>query len=371
MQFNEKYLINLRKFVKNQKFENILIISGKNSFFKSGAKLLVSKIFEPNKKKIDFYFKNSSYPEFNELKLIIKNIREKKPDLIFAIGGGSVIDYAKIANSLAYSLSIKKDIISSSQKNIKKFCPLVAIPTTAGSGAETTANAVIYLNKIKYSVESEILKPDINFLIPELVLKNKKKLKSSAGFDAISQAIESMISKKSTTRSVAFALNSLDLSLKNYLSFIKKPNLNNSYNMCRAAYLSGRAISISKTTAPHALSYPFTAHFGVSHGHAVSLTLNEFLLFNFKHIKKSNCSFNLENRFNKIFSVTRTKNINELNLYLINLKKKAGLIQNLSKFNININRDYSKIISGVNIQRLSNNPISLEKKDIKNILFEK
>ena len=53
--------------------------------------------------------------------------------------------------------------------------------------------------------------------------------------------------------------------------------------MCVAANYSGKAISISKTTAPHALSYPFTAHFGISHGHAVSLTLNDFLVFNFKN----------------------------------------------------------------------------------------
>ena len=56
--------------------------------------------------------------------------------------------------------------------------------------------------------------------------------------------------------------------------------------MCLAANLSGRAISISKTTAPHAVSYPFTSFFNISHGHAVSLTLNKFLMFNYKNLEK-------------------------------------------------------------------------------------
>ena len=63
--------------------------------------------------------------------------------------------------------------------------------------------------------------------------------------------------------------------------------------MCIAANLSGEAISISKTTAPHALSYPFTSYFGIPHGHAVSLTLNKFLKFNFKNLKSSVSSFDL------------------------------------------------------------------------------
>ena len=64
--------------------------------------------------------------------------------------------------------------------------------------------------------------------------------------------------------------------------------------MSIAANLSGKAISISKTTAPHALSYPFTSYFGIPHGHAVSLTLNDFLKFNYEHLKYSVSNFDLK-----------------------------------------------------------------------------
>ena len=135
-----------------------------------------------------------------------------------------------------------------------------------------------------------------------------------------------------------------------------------------AANLSGEAINISKTTAPHAVSYPFTSIFNISHGHAVSLTLNKFLKFNYKNISKSSCSFNLEERFNKMFNISKTKNIEEFLSFISRLKKEAELEQDFTKLGVNIISDYPKIISGVNILRLSNNPIELKKDELKNII---
>ncbi|MDC3152578.1 iron-containing alcohol dehydrogenase, partial [Pelagibacteraceae bacterium] len=257
----------LKILLSDKKFKKILIICGEISYKKSGAEKLLNKLLF-NKQKI-FFFKKLPYPDINELKDIISAVKVNSPDLIIAIGGGSVIDYAKIANVLTDSSNLDQEIINTSYDNKKKFTKLVAIPTTAGSGAEVTSNAVIYINKIKYSVEGDKLKPDYFFLIPELVIGASNKIKSSAGFDAIAQAMESLISKKSNEKSVEFAKKSLQISLKYYLDFINKPNSQNTSAMCLAANLSGKAISISKTTAPHAVSYPFTAIYNVSHGHAV------------------------------------------------------------------------------------------------------
>ena len=87
----------------------------------------------------------------------------------------------------------------------------------------------------------------------------------------------SIISRKSNDQSVSFAEKSLDLSLKYFTDFLSNPNNQNTCAMLLAANLSGEAISISKTTAPHAVSYPFTSLFNISHGHAVSLTINKFI----------------------------------------------------------------------------------------------
>ena len=141
--------------------------------------------------------------------------------------------------------------------------------------------------------------------------------------------------------------------------------------MCLAANFSGKAISISKTTAPHALSYPFTSHFGLDHGHAVSLTFNDFLKFNFKKIQYANCNFNLKERYKILFNLTNTSNIEELDLFINNIKKKANLESNLKKLNIDINKSIPLILKGINLQRLSNNPIKLKISDLKFILKNK
>ncbi len=289
---------------------------------------------------------------------------------MIAVGGGSVLDYAKMANVVEITKNLDNKIVNYSYPIKKKLTQLIAIPTTAGSGAEVTTNAVIYIDKIKYSLESEIIKPDYFFLIPELVIKATKKIKSSSGFDAIAQAVESLISKKSTSQSINFAKKSLSISLKYYLDYLKKSNFENTSAMCLAANLSGKAISISKTIAPHAISYPFTSLYNISHGHAVSLTLEKFLKFNFINYKKANCNFDLNLRYKSIFSIFGVRDIIELENFFIEMKKKAKLEDNFKKLKINLDSNIDRLIDGINLLRLQNNPIILNNNDIKTILLK-
>ncbi len=356
----------LKILLNEEKIKKIFIICGKNSYKSSGADALMK---ESIKKNSQFYFKKSYYPEINELKEIIKLIKKYSPDLILAIGGGSVLDYAKIANVLFDSQDLIEEIYSSTYKIKKKFAKLAAIPTTAGSGAEVTSNAVIYINKVKYSVEGDNLRPDFFFLVPDLVIRASRAVKASAGFDAIAQAIESLISKKSNEKSVKFAERSLQISLKYFLDFLNKPNLENTSAMNFAANLAGEAINISKTTAPHAVSYPFTSMYNISHGHAVSLTLNQFLEFNYKNISKANCNFDLSSRYKIMFKASKTKNFLDFSKFLVDIKVNANLESDFQNLKIDLERDYDKFISGVNILRLSNNPVKLNKEDLKNIII--
>ncbi|MFL2889797.1 MAG: phosphonoacetaldehyde reductase [Pelagibacteraceae bacterium] len=356
----------LSVFLKNEKNKKILIICGEKSYKTSGAEKLISNLLA--NQNTQYFYKKFSYPDLPELKQIISFIKKFSPEMIISVGGGSVLDYAKIANVLTDSSDLENEIVNSSYKTNKKFAKLIAIPTTAGSGAEVTSNAVIYINKKKYSVEGPYLRPDFFFLIPELVIGASNKIKSSSGFDAIAQAMESLISKKSNEKSLEFAKKSLTISLKYYLDFLKKPNLENTAAMCLAANLSGEAISISKTTAPHAVSYPFTSIYNISHGHAVSLTINKFLRFNFENLEIAKSEFNLKKRYQIMFDLSKSDNINSFDKYLTNLKKEANLENNYSKLGINIKNDYSKIISGVNILRLANNPVELKEEDLKKII---
>ncbi len=364
----DKFIKEIERISKYTKSKKIFLLTGQKSFKLSGAKKMLKGFLEKNKPKV--FFKKLKIPEINELKKIIDEINKFKPDLILAIGGGAVLDYAKISSVFFNLDNVKKKILKADYK-FKKKIPLLAVPTTAGSGAETTSSAVIYIDKIKYSVESKYLKPNYFLLVPNLIKDLNFRLKASSGFDAFAQSVESLFSKKSNKKSVYFAKKSLKILTKNYISFVTKPTIKNTYQMCLAANYSGEAINISRTTAPHALSYPFTAHFGIDHGHAVSLTLNDFLKFNYFNADMADCNFNLKERYKILFNITKTKNILELDQYIHDLKKKASLENSLKKLKININTSINKILSGVNPQRLGNNPVKINISDIKNILLSK
>jgi len=357
----------LNELIKKKNFNKIFLISGKNSFYKSKANLFFKF---PKKNIIKFYFKNSLNPEYEELKVILKELNKFKPDVILAIGGGAVIDYAKIIsiidlNSIKY---LKKKLSKYKSISKKKVYPLIAIPTTAGTGAEVTSSSTLYINKIKHSVESSLLIPDYFFLFHKLIINNPILLKSTSGFDAMSQSIESLISTKSNKTSVVYAKKSLELSLNNYLSYLKRPNNENSKKMLIAANFAGKAINISRTTAAHAISYPFTYHFGIPHGHAVSLRFENFLLFNFKNLKNSRTTFDLKKRYKIIFKLFKVKDINELSNKIRFFKKEANLIDSFSRLGININSEIGKILKEVNILRLKNNPVKINRDDISKIL---
>ena len=355
----------ISNFFKKRNFNKILIISGKKSFIKSGAKKFVLKITKNKKNYI--YLKKNSIPKFEELKSIISFKEKIKPDLIIGIGGGCVMDYAKIASVFKKTKDLKKRIKSSNFNTFKT--KVLAIPTTAGSGAEVTSNAVIYLKKLKHSVEGKLVKPNYYCLIPDLILSSKIKNDASSGIDAICQATESLFSIKSNKKSIWYAKKSLSILFKNYSNFLKKKNKKNSYKMLLGANYAGKAINISKTTLPHAVSYPFTSYFNIPHGHAVSLSINKFLNFIYFNKNKNSSLFSLSDRFQILFKLTNTKNIFELNDYFLKIKKISNLEQDFNKLGINITKKFKIISSGINNKRLKNNPIQVNLKDIKEILI--
>jgi len=356
----------IKKFINDKRFKKIFVLCGKKSFVTSGAELLFKDLL--NNKESKLFYKSSELPILEELVKIINDIKSFKPDLILAVGGGAVIDYAKIANVIDVRDDLANLIINYSHPFQKKYTKLAVIPSTSGSGAEVTSNAVIYVGGIKHSFESELLLPENFFLIPEFLIPAPNKIKASAGFDAIAQALESLVSKKSNNQSVEYASRSLKISVNSYISFLNNPNLKNASEMSIASNLAGKAISISKTTAPHAVSYPFTSLFNVSHGHAVGLFFENFFKFNFDNLNRSETSFDLKKRFDLIFNLLDVKNINDFNSKIKLIKKKAKLEDNLIKLNINIKQSSERIIKGINLLRLGNNPVKIEKNDIIKII---
>jgi len=261
----------LKKIFKNEQTKNIFLVTGKNSFKKS---LALDKLNEILNEKVNLthFTSFSPNPKFKEIKNGLKIFKNGNYDLILSVGGGSAIDVAK---------SIK----FFSKKNI----PLVAIPTTAGSGSEATYFIVFYKNKKKISEgQKDFTLPNYVILDFNFLKSLPRKIMASAGIDALGQAIESYWSIHSTEKSKKYSKKSIKLIINYLTSAILKKDKKSLKKILMGSHLAGKAINITKTTSCHSIAYPLTSYFEIPHGHAVGLTLGEMLKFNFG-VSKKNC----------------------------------------------------------------------------------
>lgn len=250
----------------------ILIVTGKNSFQACGASSHFPTILQG---RAAVYFRDFDInPKIEDAIRGAEFAVEHGITAIVAIGGGSVIDIAKLIKALFNRSSSAEEIITGSLPVLDPGLPLIAIPTTAGSGSEATHFAVAYIGKEKYSIADQCLLPVHHILDGSLTLSASPEQRASNVLDAISQAIESVWAVGATDLSRKFALEALRLGLKSFRPYVlEKENLHSAQLMLEAAHLSGIAINISKTTSAHAWSYGISNRYGVPHGVAVWYTL--------------------------------------------------------------------------------------------------
>lgn len=201
---------------------------------------------------------------------------------IIGIGGGSTIDVAKL---LAVSGSIEGSIKNYIGTNLigKPGIPMIMLPTTSGTGAEATPNAIVKNKKEgwKKGVVSPYLIPDLVILDPELTLSLLPKITAETGIDAFTHAIECFICKKANAMSDLFALSSMWLISKNLRRAVKDgSNKKARYNMALASFYGGIAIANSGTGGVHALAYPLGGKYDMSHGLSNSILLADVMEFN-------------------------------------------------------------------------------------------
>lgn len=255
----------LADFVRN---ENVLLVRGRTSYLRCGAEAALERILSLSKTvaTVEHVGDLLSVDELDVSSIRIQGGGHSK---LIAVGGGAILDSAKI---LAMSLATGRlpSELCSSIPGMSSVPPIFAIPTTAGSGAEATHFAVAYRNRTKCSIGHVLARPVHVALVPEFTFSLSPYQTACTGFDAISQAVESLWAKGATVESRIFAERALGL-LSSYEKVLGAPDPESRARMQEGAYWSGCAINISKTTAAHALSYYLTSHYGIPHGHAVAM----------------------------------------------------------------------------------------------------
>lgn len=362
-------LQDLKKILKNGNINRILLVTGNKSFEESHAK-----------KKLDLFLQNfnvlrypvlKSNPVFDDIFEGAERIRNFQPEIIIAIGGGSVQDTAKILSIIPKEAYKAIALIMGEICAPKREFTFISIPTTAGSGSEATNFAAVYKNNIKYSVTSEHLLPDIVVLDPTLTYTMPPYLTAVSGMDALSQAIESYWAMGSTNESKAFAADALRLILSVFPEVVNNPNHESRRKMLMGAHLAGKAINISKTTAPHAISYIITNTFNVPHGQAVALTLPIFFEYNLSACGTYNHGFSEKVISDIKVDLCRLLNCDDIiegRRKITQIIKDCNLKTKVSQFGYGDKNVINKILDGINTERLLNNPKLLSNNELKKIL---
>lgn len=220
----------------------------------------------------------SPNPRWEDVQKGIDRFRSCGCGLIAAVGGGSAIDTAKCIRQGAGG-----------------GVPLLAIPSTAGSGSEATHFAVVYRQGVKESVDCGL--PDAILLDPSTLDTLPDYQRKATMLDALCHGIESFWSVKATQESREYAKQALRLIMSSYEGYLRNTPQGNA-GMLQGAHLAGRAINIARTTAGHAMCYRITKLYGLAHGHAAALCVAGLWPYLLEQAKQGGGS--LEETLNKL-----------------------------------------------------------------------
>ncbi len=263
-------LENLNNILSKESIKKLFIITDNN----------LIKLINPilNSLNINYfvYDKVKPNPTINDVEAARISYLDNNCEGILAIGGGSVIDLAKICG--ARVVKPKKSIqkMEGLLHICKKLPPLIVIPTTAGTGSETTLAAVITdeVNNHKYPINDFSLIPNYTIFIPELIMDLPSHITSTTGMDALTHAIEAFIGRSTTKKTRYYAIKAVKLIVENLKETYDNPhNLKARTNMLYAAHYAGIAFTISYVGYIHAIAHSLGGKYKTPHGLANAIIL--------------------------------------------------------------------------------------------------
>lgn len=221
-------------------------------------------------------------PTYQQAQALVDQCAKVDTDLIIAVGGGSVMDAAKLASMLVSGSLSVKDLLETPGKATKQV-KTVMVPTTAGTGAEATPNAIVAVpeKELKVGIVNENMIADYVVLDAAMIKKLPRKIAAATGIDALAHAVECYTSNKANPLSDAFSLPALKMILHNIESACDDVDaMEQKQIMQLASFYAGIAITASGTTAVHALSYPLGGKYHIAHGVSNAILLVPVMRFN-------------------------------------------------------------------------------------------
>ena len=298
-------------------------------------------------------------PQYDEACRGVEVYRTNGCDAIVAVGGGSAMDVAKCIKLYA---PMSDDICYLKQPYADSGIPLIALPTTAGTGSESTRFAVIYHNGEKQSVHHDSILPNYAVLDPVVLYTLPAYQKKCTLMDALGQAIESYWAVAATAESRVLAGQAIRAIVRHWQGYIFGDEAEATLEILRASNLAGQAIHITTTTAPHAMSYKLTTMYGLPHGHAVALCLPrvwEYML---------TCADETVSAVLDEIAACMGAETSEAAVALLDaMIGEMALARPLAKHR---DEEIARLVAGVNVERLGNHPVPLSA-DVLKALYSK
>ena len=294
----------------------------------------------------------------------IELLKSSNCDTIIAVGGGSAIDVAKCIKLAVLAkegnASIIPPLVSQRLPIDGSKIPFIAIPTTAGTGSESTHNAVMYYEGAKQTVTNDGVLPDYAVLEPSVLKTLPLYQKKCTMMDALCQGIESWWSVNSTEESYEYSRKTIELIMANWRKYIFENDDEAAAQIMLAANYGGRAINITQTTAAHAFSYKITSLYKLPHGHAVAVGLPViwgYMLGNMDNCIDKRGQEYLEDIFEQISNAMGCDSPQQAISVFGGMMKDMELANPASD---NREGDLRVLSTSVNPVRLKNNPVGID-----------
>ena len=293
----------------------------------------------------------------------IELLKRSQCDTILAVGGGSAIDVAKCIKLAVLAqegnAAIIPPLVSQRLPIDGPKIPFIAIPTTAGTGSESTHNAVMYYEGAKQTVTNDGVLPDYAILEPSVLKTLPLYQKKCTMMDALCQGIESWWTVNSTEESYGYSRRTIEIIMANWQKYIFENDDEAAAQIMLAANYSGRAINITATTAAHAMSYKITSLYQLPHGHAVAVCLPEIWQYMTTHMNQCKDSRGAAYLSAVFDDISRAMGCQTVVQAISLFRKMMAEMEMGNPVSSNLDADIRLLATSVNPVRLKNNPVVL------------
>lgn len=362
---------NVPAIIEKEHAKKIMVFTDKG-IRSTGLLDVLTKILDETAAEYKIFDDLTPEPAYQDVERVMDEAAQYEGDFIIAIGGGSVMDAAKLCSVLKGASYTVKDLLKDpaiAEKQIKTLM----IPTTCGTGSEATCNAIVAIpeEESKKGIVNDNMIPDYVFLDSQMIRKLPKAIIAATGVDALAHVVECFTSKKATPFSDTYAMAGAKLIFHNIReAYSDADNMEAKNNMMLGAFYGGVAITGSGTTAVHALSYPLGGKYHIAHGVSNAILFAYVMEFN-----KDACKERLAALCDGVFPEFATKSVDEKADYMIgqiaDIVKVTNIPTDLTEFGVKM-EDLDFLVQAGSDQKrlLVNNMKELSLDDIREIYLK-